>query len=108
MIIASVMTLEPSISLEVAKINSLNSACYVQNQDEDEKNQENFEDDNDLLNKDSQKDIPSTSNEFPEYVRGRNGELFYDSSAEDDRYCYGDWDSLDPDEIDDDDEFFLW
>lgn len=106
MIIASVMTLEPSISLEVAKINSLNSACYVQNQDD--KDEKNLENDDDFLNQDDEEDTSSTSNKSSAYVRGRNGELFYNSSAEDDNYCYGDWDRIDPDEIDDDDEFFLW
>ncbi|MGN1411318.1 MAG: hypothetical protein ACI4WH_02255 [Oscillospiraceae bacterium] len=118
MIIASVMTLEPSINLEVAKVNNLNSACYVQNNDENKKNslsndsedENNLpnDEDNEFLDEYDEEDNLSKSDEFPSYVRGRNGELFYDSSAEDDKYYYGNWDRVDPNEKDDDDKFIIW
>lgn len=117
MIIASVITLDQSVSLEVDKLNNLNSACYVQNNDDEEKenvfNDDNDDKDDDNLPDDEdeleflEEDTLESSNyndEFNPYILGDNGELFYDSTAEDDKYYYGEWDRVDSD----DDDFIIW
>lgn len=115
MIIASVITLDQSVSLEVDKLNNLNSACYVQNNNDDEEKENVFNDDKDGDNLPDdedeleflEEDTLENSNyndEFNPYILGDNGELFYDSTAEDDKYYYGEWDRVDSD----DDDFIIW
>lgn len=110
MIIASVMTLDPSINLEVAKLNNLNSACYIQNNGDEKNikplndNDNNNDDDNTNIDNDTLVNLSHNDDEFNPYILGDNGELFYDSSAEDDKSYYGEWDRVD----DDDDDFIIW
>lgn len=109
MLLASVMTLDHSISLEATKLDNLNSACYVQNDDDETENplDENSKDDkNTLPNDDNENSLNNNDDEFQSYLRNSSGELFYDSSAEDDKAYYGNWDRLD--DSDNDDEFILW
>lgn len=106
MIIASVISLDQSsISLKINALNSLNSACYVRNDDENnDDGTDNLTEDEDTSEaEDSSND---DSDEFNPYMLGDNGELFYDSSVEDDKFYYGKWGMKDVD--DDDDEFIIW
>jgi hypothetical protein len=55
--------------------------------------------------KDDSSNKKKSTKRFNAYVRNANGELFYDSDAEDEEAYCGNWDL---DDYDDDDEFILW
>ncbi|MCC8070117.1 MAG: hypothetical protein LUG89_02565 [Methanosphaera sp.] len=79
-------------------INVLNANALVSSQDATA--QLDSEDDDSSTDNKKKSSIKSKS-----YFKNDDGELFYDSDAEDDEFYYGDWDR---DTRDTDDDFILW
>jgi hypothetical protein len=108
MIIASVISMDSSVSLEVARLNNLNSASYIQDEDEDEDGEGNNFNENEGYEDstvDSTIEDSMEEEEVSPFFIGGNGELFYDSSR-DDNERHGAWDDFAED--DDDDKFMIW